>query len=120
MLDQIITEYILIPIVHAETNGINSLIGRINEHIINPLILVLFALAFVQFVIGLFKFFGNKDSAEDIETGKRHMMWGIIGMAIMVSVFGIMSFLTTTLGINYNAQSNVGSQGEGNVSGLFQ
>jgi len=114
MLEQILNEYILIPIAYAQTDGVTRLLGRINEHLLNPLITLLFAIAFIQFVIGLFKFFGNRDSAEDLETGKRHMMWGIIGMAIMVSVFGIISFLTTTVG---TGNVNPGQSGE--VSGLF-
>jgi len=119
MLKQFFSEYIFVPMVHAQADRVTTLLGRINEHLINPLITVLFALAFVQFVIGLFKFFGNRDNAEDLETGKRHMLWGIVGMTIMISVFGIMSFLTNTIGVG-NAGSNLKTGGTGDVSGLFK
>jgi ABC-type phosphate transport system permease subunit len=118
MLRKIFFEYILIPIAHASSSGFEGLMGRINKHLINPLITVLFALAFVQFILGLFKFFGNKDNSEELETGKRHMLWGSVGMAIMVSVFGIMSFLSTTVGVG-NVGNNIRTGGDGDVSGLF-
>jgi hypothetical protein len=114
MLEQMITEYILIPTAYAQTDGVTTLLGKINEHVINPLVVLLFAVAFVQFVIGLFKFFGSRENAEELQTGKRHMLWGIIGMAIMVSVFGIMNLLTNTIG---TGDVNPGESGE--VSGLF-
>jgi len=110
-----ITTYILVPTANADFVALNTLLGRINEHIINPLIVILFALAFVYFLFGMFKFFSNKDNTEDLETGKRHMVWGIIGMAIMVSVFGIITFMTSSLGLG-----NVDPSGSDDVSGLFR
>ncbi len=118
ILKKIFFEYILIPIAHANTQDFSSLMGRINKHLINPLITVLFALALVQFIIGLFKFFGNRENSEDLEVGKRHMLWGIVGMAIMVSVFGIMSFLSTSVGVG-NASNSIRTGGTGDVSQLF-
>lgn len=113
-------EYIFVPLAHAQlTNEVNSLIGRINEHVINPLIVVLFSVAFVQFFIGLFKFFSTKENAEDLDTAKRHMGWGIIGMAIMVSVFGIISFMTNTLGVS-DVSKSISSDGQGDISGLYK
>lgn len=121
MLQQIINEYILIPFVYAAgPSNFTELLARINQHVINPLLIVLFSLAFVQFTIGLFKFFQTKsgnDGGADIEQGKRHMLWGVIGMVIMVSVFGIMSLMTNTLGLN-DVQIKKGESGD--VSGLFK
>lgn len=125
MLKQIINEYIFIPVAHASGPAdFTALLARINEHVINPLLIVLFSLAFVQFTIGLFKFFRSKsggDSGDSIEQGKSHMLWGIVGMAIMVSVFGIMSLMTSTLGVD-NVGSNIqkGTGGGGDISGLFR
>ena len=33
--------------------------------------------------------------------GKRHILWGIIGITIMLGVWTIMNMLLNTLGINY-------------------
>ena len=32
------------------------------------------------------------------ETGKRHMVWGIIGLAIMISVFALINFVQDFVG----------------------
>lgn len=110
-----ISTYILVPSAHADYVALTTLMGRINEHIINPLIILLFAAAFAYFLFGMFKFFNNKDSSDELDTGKRHMMWGIVGMAIMVSVFGIISFMTSSLGLG-----SVSPDANDDVSGLFR
>jgi|AntAceMinimDraft_13_1070369.scaffolds.fasta_scaffold13394_4 FtsH-binding integral membrane protein len=107
-------EYILIPQAEAQTDGFSLLLGRINEYIINPLVVLLFSAGLVLFVFGLFNFF-KKDDAESLEKGKRHMVWGIVGMAIMVSVFGIMNLITSSIGLN-----NVDPANSSDVSGLFR
>ncbi len=122
MLRQLFYEYIFIPIAHAaEPSNMTELMARINKQVINPLILVLFALAFVQFTIGLFKFFQAKNGKgeDSLEDGKRHMLWGVIGMAIMVSVFGIMGFITGTLGLGNSVDNSIKKgPGTGDV-GMF-
>lgn len=112
-MKQFFLEYILIPRAEAATN-ISVLLGRVNKHVINPAIQLLFVLAFIQFIYGLYNFFTNKDDTSKMEDGKRHMLWGVIGMAIMVSVFGIMSFITNTIGVG-----NVDPSAGGDVSSLI-
>lgn len=102
MIQNFIAQYILIPEVYAQTLTVGSLMAKINKFLINPLITLMFIVAFVLFVWGLFVFFqakGGGGDEEGIEKGKRHIMWGIIGMVIMVSVFGIMQLIITTLGV---------------------
>jgi hypothetical protein len=84
---------------YAAAGNIDQLIANINRYIINPFIGFLFVLATVWFLIGLARFF-LAGSPEDRETGKKHMVWGLIGMFIMVSVFGIMTLIVNTFGIN--------------------
>lgn len=109
-------EYIMVPVAHAQSapQSVVEFIGRINKFFLNPLIVLMFSIALVTFIWGMFTFFGRKDNTEEIEKGKRHMLWGIIGMAIMVSVFGIMNFISsTTIGETTNPSSS------GDVSSLF-
>lgn len=80
-------------------DNVASFMARVYDIIINPLIVFLFALALVFFLFGMFKFFVNRDkNAEKVKEGKNHMFWGIIGMFIMISVFGIMRLIINTLG----------------------
>ncbi len=85
----------IIPIVEA---NIVTLMGSINRVIINPLIVLLFALAVVYFVYGLVRYLLAPDNEEIRTSSKSHMLWGIFGMFIMIAVFGIMNILLKTVG----------------------
>lgn len=78
--------------------SIVTLMESINRVIINPIIVLLFALAMVYFIYGLTRYLLSPDNEEIRKSSKSHMLWGIIGMFIMVSVFGIMNLLLNTLG----------------------
>jgi hypothetical protein len=85
----------IIPIAEA---SITTLMSSINRVIINPLIVFMFALAIVYFLYGLMQYLLSPDNEEIRRNSKQHMLWGIIGMFIMIAVFGIMNVLLTTLG----------------------
>lgn len=111
-----ISEYILIPVAYAQSapTSVLEFIGRINRFFLNPLIVLMFSIALMIFIWGLFVFFGYKENSEEVEKGKRHILWGIIGMAIMVSVFSLMNFITaTTIG------KTIAPSSSGDVSSLF-
>jgi len=78
--------------------SVATLMKSINTVIINPLIFLIFALAVVYFLYGLLKYLLSPDNEEIRKSSKTHMLWGIIGMFIMVSVFGIMTLLLNTVG----------------------
>jgi hypothetical protein len=85
----------IIPVAEA---SIVTLMQSVNRVIINPLIILLFALATVYFIYGVAQYLLSPDNEEIRKTSKSHMLWGIIGMFIMVSVFGIMNLILNTLG----------------------
>jgi ABC-type phosphate transport system permease subunit len=80
-------------------NGADVIIDRIVAVIINPLIYLLFAVAFLYFLWGVMMFIWKSDSDDDRKTGVRHMLWGIIGMFIMIAAFGIINLIENTLGL---------------------
>ena len=67
--------------------------------IINPAILVVFTAGFFLFVWGLVQFLMNLNKGSENEEGKQHMLWGIVGMFIMASVYGIVTLLDNTFGL---------------------
>ena len=77
----------------------SELAGRISITIINPLILLLFALALFFFLWGLVAFVWQSDSDEGRQKGIRHMLWGILGMFVMVSAFGIIKVIQGTFNL---------------------
>lgn len=83
-------------------NAGTQLIDRVVDYIINPAILVIFALGFFLFVLGLVEFLWNLRSGEVQNNGKQHMIWGIVGMLIMVSVYGIISLIDETFELDFS------------------
>lgn len=69
---------------------LNSLKAPLNQAIV-----VVFALATVYFVWGVVMFVRATGSGDEqgITTGKRHLIWGIIGMCIMGACFGIVNLI---------------------------
>ena len=72
-----------------------DIIEKINDNILQPLILLLMALAVAYFLFGVMKFVKDQGSEDAQAEGKQHMVWGIIGIAIMVSVYGILNLINS-------------------------
>jgi hypothetical protein len=75
-----------------------KLVGALYTTILNPIIAILFAVALAAFAYGIVQYIWNPDNETMREQGKRNMLYGIIGLAIMSSVFGIMRFIVASIG----------------------
>lgn len=74
-----------------------NIIQKVNDLILTPIIVLLFALAVAYFLFGLMKFIMKQDSEEDQVAGKKHMAWGAVGLAIMVGVWGIINLINESV-----------------------
>lgn len=74
-----------------------TIIQKVNDAILTPIIVLLFALATGYFLFGLMKFIMNQDNDEAQSEGKKHMLWGVVGIAIMVSVWGILNLINESV-----------------------
>ena len=103
-------------------DSINTIIGRFWTYLISPAILVVFTLGFFLFVWGLVEFLWKLNAGGDNKEGKQHMVWGIVGMLIMVSVYGILALLDNTFGLGAfsGAVPNTSTINNINVTGSFQ
>lgn len=72
----------------------------VNNAIVNPLIGLLFTVAFVIFLWGAVNFIFNSGDTEAQKKGKQHMIWGVVGMFIMVSVVAILRIVLNTFGLD--------------------
>ncbi len=77
----------------------NAIFSAIINNILQPAIYLLFALALLFFFYGVFEFIKNADSEEGRNTGKNHMIWGIVGIFIMLSAKGIINLILATFGL---------------------
>lgn len=80
--------------------GASHYINKINGAILNPLILFLFVVATLVFFIGIFQMILNTESEEGRDKGRKNIMYGLIGMFIMMSVYGIVRLVMATFEID--------------------
>ncbi len=79
--------------------GIRNLLCKLTD-IVSLATGILAALALLVFFWGLVKYIVKADDEKAKEQGKNIMIWGVIALFVMFSVFGIVKFLQTSLGIN--------------------
>ncbi|MES2416246.1 MAG: hypothetical protein V4504_00935 [Patescibacteria group bacterium] len=81
------------------SESLDAFISNVDRLIINPIIILLFALAVVYFLWGIFEFISNTENEEARTIGKKHMLFGVIGIFIMIAVWSILSIIMNTLNI---------------------
>lgn len=69
------------------------------DEIVNPIIALLFAVALLVFLWGVFQYIKGSDNPEQRKTGTQHIIWGLIGLSIMVSAYAIINIALNTFGI---------------------
>lgn len=85
-----------------EILGVKETTSRTFETFLNKItgtldliIVLLFSLTTVYFIWGVILYvMGARGDDEKLNQGKRHMVWGIIGMAIMASAWGIVELIS--------------------------
>jgi len=65
------------------------------EGFLNNLVFVIMALATIFFLWGMMVFILNAGSEEKRSEGKKKMLWGIIILVVMVSIWGIVNLLSS-------------------------
>lgn len=61
---------------------------------------LLIAVALVLFIWGVLKFILNADDSAKREEGRLFIVWGLIGLFVMVSIWGIVNILNSTFGVS--------------------
>lgn len=73
---------------------IACLINKITDQILNPVIVLLFVLATIMFLWGVIQYvIGSQGDTNKLEKARSVILWGIIGMFIMASAWGIVRIL---------------------------
>ncbi len=85
-----------------------TILSKINSILINPIIILAFCIALLYFVYGVFEYIYKAHSdPSKMKQGRDHMLWGVFGMFIMVSVFGLFKFLLNTVPTSDRTKENV-------------
>jgi TRAP-type C4-dicarboxylate transport system permease small subunit len=80
-------------------SALNSFLDKVVAQIINPIILLLGAGAFIVFIWGVFEFILNAGNEDKRSEGKQAIMWGLIGLVIIFGAYGIINLALNTFGI---------------------
>ena len=75
------------------------LLNGVIREIINPVVAILFTAAIVVFFWGMIQFIYSAGDDTKRNLGKQHMLWGVIGVFIMLSAYGILTLFTNSFGI---------------------
>ena len=68
------------------------------DNLLNPAMLLLTGAAAVVFIFGVVEFLWfARDDSKAFEKGKNHMIWGIVGLLIMVAAWAIIMFIQNTV-----------------------
>jgi hypothetical protein len=93
---------IVLPgVAFGQFGEVNDFLDDVSSFINSTLIPLVFALALLLFIWGIFQYFilGGADE-EKREDGKKLMLWAIVGFVVMVSIFGIVNLVAGGLGFS--------------------
>jgi ABC-type branched-subunit amino acid transport system permease subunit len=76
---------------------VNVLIGGINN-----IVTVLIVLALIVFMWGIIRFIYSANDSRDREQGKKFILWGLVTLFVLASIWGIMGILCTTFITSYS------------------
>ncbi len=88
-----------VAIVESAREQSNQFVGILTDVFLRPLVDLLTIVALIVFMYGVFLFVANGDNEQGRENGKKHMMYGIIGLVIMVSARAIMRLFAESFGV---------------------
>ena len=91
----------------APTLGNIQVLAQSIGSIVSTLLPVVVAIALLGFFWGLAKFIFAAGDESKKEEGKRVMVWGVIALFVMVSVWGLVFFIGNALGVGQGGAPSV-------------
>ncbi len=79
--------------------ALNNFLDKVVVQIVNPIILLLAALAFVVFLWGVFEFIAHAGDEAKRSEGKQAILWGLVGLVIIFGAYGIINLALSTFGV---------------------
>lgn len=73
--------------------------AKISTVVVQPILALVFGIAFVIFIWGVFVYIRDSDDDKGRAEGQRSILWGLVGMVIMISAFGIINIIQGTIGV---------------------
>lgn len=80
--------------------SVTDLLGKIATYVLNPLIILGFVIATAFLFYGIAEMIWKADSS-DLDKNRKNVMYGVVGLFIMFSVYGILRLTLDTFGISW-------------------
>ncbi len=80
------------------STNLSGVLRFVTCFVLESIVPLLFAAAFAIFIWGMVKFISTAEAAEK-EQGRQFMIWGVVALAVMFSVWGLVRILTDTFGV---------------------
>ena len=99
----IVTSLLFIPALAGAVSSptdFSSAVHLIVSNVLNPLVGLIMAAALVYFFIGVVKYIQKGGDDKEREVGRKMMVYGIIALSVMVSVWGLVNVLQNTFSLN--------------------
>lgn len=77
----------------------NTFLDKIKAAILYPFISLLLAMAILLFLWGVFQMIYNAANSEARENGRRHILFGLIGIVVMLSAMTLLRIAGNTVGV---------------------
>tara|TARA_B100000745_G_C20101681_1_gene376866 strand:+ start:487 stop:777 length:291 start_codon:yes stop_codon:yes gene_type:complete len=81
----------------------------ISDAILYPLIVLMLVVAVIIFLYGGLEYVLGAGNDAAREKGQKHLLWGIIGLVIMVSAYGILRIAGNIVGVDVPDPVETGS-----------
>jgi TRAP-type C4-dicarboxylate transport system permease small subunit len=78
---------------------LNQFLSKVVTQIINPIIILIAAAAFVVFLWGVYNFISHAGEETERAEGKSAIFWGLVGLMIIFGVYGILNLTLNTFGV---------------------
>ncbi len=98
----------MIAYASGHIEAATTLLKKIELHILFPLMSLMMTVAGLVFFWGAYQYVLHADEDAGRETGKTHMLYGIIGLLIMISAFTILKIATNTFGCDIETPGGCG------------
>jgi hypothetical protein len=85
-----------------------ELLGKINQFILNPIIRLAFAVALIVFFWGIVQFINSETADSKRDEGKKKIFYGLLGMFIMFSAYGLIRLILNSFGITGGGREYLG------------
>ena len=102
-------EFSLIPVAHAQT--VPGIADKIVSLLSGSVIPIIFGIATIVFLWGVVQFITAGGNEEKRKEGRKFIIYGLVGLFVMVAVWGIVNVLIGFLGLDVRPPSFPGFPG---------